>query len=139
MTANQRLIAALLLGWGCIDGIALAFAGLPRSWMASIHAALGLGTMPQEPITGYLARSTCLLYALYGVLLIGISLDVRRYWKLIRILAFAAVIHGLLVMANAFGEGMPFWWGPAEGTGIVLGGLMLLLFQSKGAFTLRVK
>jgi hypothetical protein len=43
--------------------LALPFVFVPRAWMDSIHRGwLDMGPLPAEPIAGYLARSTSMLY-----------------------------------------------------------------------------
>jgi hypothetical protein len=128
--SDQR---AKLLQWylrllGTIDCLALVVAFLPRSWIAGSHVALGLGDFPAEPVTGYLARSASLLYGLHGLVVLYVSQDVRRYARLIRFLAYVALVHGALLIWIDNVEGMPAWWTWSEGP----------LLAASGAFTLLI-
>jgi hypothetical protein len=117
----------LLRACGLIDLAALLIAFIPSSWIISFHGHLGMGHFPEETIALYLARSSSLLYAVHGVLLIFVSLDVVRYLPLIRLLAWLAIAHGfLLIVVDSF-VGMPWWWTVAEGTLLGSWGTLVLL------------
>ena len=102
---------------------------LPREWIQSLCAGLTGAEFPAVPVAWYLARSTSLLYALHGALVVFASCDVLRYWPLIRFLALASMIHGGLILAIDLSAGMPGWWSVIEGpcfavTGLIMLGLM---------------
>lgn len=109
MTA-ERLLKLLL--WACGLGCAVSLFPLymPTSWMAAGHEWLGMGEFPDKPITPYLARLTSGLYALYGILVLVMATDVRRYAPLISVQA--VLILGLALSGGAFGwpSGIPKWW-----------------------------
>ncbi|HQR07268.1 MAG TPA: hypothetical protein PLN21_10625 [Gemmatales bacterium] len=67
---RKKLLIILLRACGLIDFLALAFALIPFSWIISLHGQLGMGPFPEETVALYLARSSSLMYALHGVLLI---------------------------------------------------------------------
>ena len=87
----------------------------PRSWIERVHLSLGLGSLPTEPIVGYLARCTSIWYVTYGLLLWFISFDVERYTILIMFIALTMFAQGLIVMGIDLAEGMPWWWIALEG------------------------
>jgi hypothetical protein len=77
---SERALQLILRVMGSSSLLALFFIGVPHSWMESIHASLGMGQLPDEPVVGYLARSTAAFYAIVGglfwVVAFGIVLSV---------------------------------------------------------------
>lgn len=118
-----------LLAFGGLDCLAFAAVWMPHELMNAIHHRCGLGDLPRVPIVGYLARTTSLLYMLHGATILFLLTDVRRYWPLIRFLAFAAVVHGAILAAIDSIEGLPLWWRITEGSCISLTGLTVLFLQ----------
>ncbi|MGE0760459.1 MAG: hypothetical protein AB7F89_08295 [Pirellulaceae bacterium] len=129
--ASTSCVAWVLRVLGLIDTLALLAVVMPRSGMAMLHAWAGLGTLPDGPVVGYLARSASALYALHGLLVVFLSFDVLRYWRLIRFFATAALFHGLVMLAVDLGEGMPIWWTMSEGPIFSLTGVAVLVAQSR--------
>jgi hypothetical protein len=128
--AARELLVVLLRAFGLLDLSALVAVFLPLPWMAAAHAWLGLGTMPEGPLVGYLARSASALYALHGALVLFLSFDVRRYWRVITFLAAAAVVHGIIMLGIDLAEGMPWWWKAFEGWGFAATGVVVLAAQA---------
>src|SRR5688500_16448846 len=91
---NARRLATLLRGLGVFDSCAAIAVVAPRAWLAGAHAWLGLGVLPDTPVVNYLIRSASALYALFGLVMVVLSYDVRRYWQLIGFLSWAALVHG---------------------------------------------
>ena len=110
----ERYLRILLIATGLVMLLAFTAMVMPRGWMAAIHAWLGLGPFPDQPIATYLARTTSGLYGLLGVLLLLGATDVRRYSAMIA--TAAAGIAGLAVVAMAFApiDGMPWWWSAGD-------------------------
>ena len=50
-------------------------------------ATCDLAPFPSDTITHYLARSSSIMYAVHGLLLIFVSFDIKRYMPLIKLLA----------------------------------------------------
>ena len=73
----------MLRFFGTMSLLAIPFIFVPYSVMDDIHQQLQLGTLPDEPIVGYLARSLSAFYALVGALFWKISFDLRRYRSLL--------------------------------------------------------
>jgi hypothetical protein len=73
---SERHLALLLRGIGCLDLLALIAVVMPRHWMDVAHQWAGLGSIPREPIVGYLARTASALYALHGAMVLFMSFDV---------------------------------------------------------------
>jgi hypothetical protein len=127
--SGERVLVVVLRAFGALDLLALGAVLMPQPWMASAHAWLGLGALPEAPIVGYLARSASVLYALHGALVLFISFDVRRYWRLITFLAVAALVHGIIMAGIDFAVGMPRPWAVAEGPCFAATGAVVLLLQ----------
>lgn len=119
----------LLRGLGVVNVAAAGAVLAPRRWLAECHEWIGLGTFPSAPIAGYLARSTSLWFASFGVLLWFVSRDIERYSSLIAFLGWAMMVQGVVVLGIDCAEGLPLWWIAMEGpTCVMLGfGLLLLL------------
>jgi hypothetical protein len=114
-TWTERLLRFLLRYIGGVALLALIAVFMPYDWMNHIHQALGMGTLPSEPIVGYLARSLSLFYALLGGLLIFFSFNPRRYRMAICFLGAAFLFFGIVMLGVDFSEGMPGFWKIVEG------------------------
>jgi len=119
-----RFSAAVLLG-------ALVPVVMPHAWMDAIHRALGMGELPETPLTGYLTRSLSLFYAYHGGLLLFISFDVRRYLPLVQCLAGISLAFGVALLAIDAAVGMPTFWTAAEGPFVVLLSVVLFALARK--------
>ena len=88
MTADRLLLWLLRVNAGVLL-LAFPCALLPFAWMDAVHReALGLGSLPDVPITPYLARSLSLLYALHGAIVLGVTHDWPRYRPVVPFLAY---------------------------------------------------
>jgi hypothetical protein len=114
---DARRLAWLLRGLGAFDSCAAVAVVAPRAWLADAHAWLGLGALPDTPVVNYLMRSASALYALFGVIMVLLSFDVRRYWRLIGFLNWAALVHGAVIVWIGIAAGLPAWWPALEGIG----------------------
>lgn len=124
-----RRLALVLRGLGLLDFMALFVVVAPGSWIDLAHQWAGLGALPSDPIVGYLARSASALYALHGALIVFLSFDVSRYERLIRFLAWAAVVHGAVILGIDVAQQMPAFWRYAEGPAFAATGLVVLGLQ----------
>jgi hypothetical protein len=129
VTKPQPALVVVLRFFGALDSLALITVFLPQSWMSVAHAFLGLGTLPDTPIVGYLTRSTSALYALHGAMILFVSFDVQRYWRLITFLAVAALVHGAVMLGIDLAVGMPWYWTLFEGPGFAATGVIVLIAQ----------
>lgn len=127
----EWMLRIALLAFGGLDCLALVAVWMPHDVMNAIHHQCGLGDLPRVPIVGYLARTASLLYVLHGAMILFLVTDVRRYWPLIRFLAFAAIVHGVILAAIDSIEGLPLWWRLIEGSCVALTGLTVLFLQRK--------
>lgn len=127
--AKQRGLVIVLRILGTIDALAVLAIFLPQSWMATAHAWLGMGKLPDQPIIDYLTRSASALYALHGAMILFVSTDVERYAPLIKFLAVAALVHGVVLFLIDVAAGMPAWWRFLEGPAIAAMGTVVLMMQ----------
>ncbi|MCA9141543.1 MAG: hypothetical protein H6823_17955 [Planctomycetaceae bacterium] len=117
---------------GSIDMLAFVAVVMPTAWIQWGHHWSGLGEFPTAPIASYLARSASALYALHGLMVVYMSLDVRRYWPLIRLLARLSIAHGIVMLSIDLAVGMPVWWTVLEGPAFAVTGLIVLATQYWG-------
>lgn len=123
-----------LIGCGLMVATLAVF--LPRSTMAMVHRWLGLGEFPDGPITIYLARSTSLLYAIHGGLMLFVSLDIKRYWPLVSVFGWLHVAIGIAMFWIDWTAPMPIYWIAGEGIPIALAGLLILWCWRRASPTL---
>ena len=124
---EKALVVVLRFG-GVLLLTAVIPAVMPFAWMDLIHRQLGMGELPEMPITGYLTRSLSAFYALHGVVVLFVSLDVRRYLPVVNCLAALCIVFGAGMTILDVWVGMPLPWVLGEGPSIiVLGGVLLWL------------
>jgi hypothetical protein len=120
----------MLLQWGgTVSLFALVAVFMPYAWMDNIHRAIGMGSLPSQPIVGYLARSLSLFYALMGGLLLLCSFDIPRYRVLLRYLSIAFVFFGMVVLGIDYFEGMPDYWRRFEGPFVIAYGIAMTVLM----------
>jgi hypothetical protein len=108
-----RLTAVFLI-------IALGAAIMPYAWMNAIHGWLGLGTLADEPVVGYLARSLSALYAFLGAISWFLSRDVRRHVPLLRFVVPMTALYGALLVAIDIAVELPLWWSLSEALSLLV-------------------
>ena len=128
---RKKLLILLLRACGLLDMLALLVALIPSSWIIALHGHLGLDRFPDESIALYLARSSSLMYAIHGLVLIFLSFSIERYLPLIRLLAGIALIHGLLLIAIDLSTAMHWWWICGEGPLLLAWGTLVLLITKQ--------
>jgi hypothetical protein len=111
---------------GCGLMVAMIPMCFPRALMATIHGWLGLGEFPDAPITLYLARSTSLMYAVHGTLMLFVSFDVKRYWPMVAVFGWLHVLIGVVMFCIDWTSPMPLYWIAGEGIPIALAGLLIV-------------
>lgn len=125
---SERLLRFLLRYTGTVSLLAMVAVFMPYTWMDATHQWLGMGTLPPEPVVGYLARSLSLFYAFLGGLLWVCSFDLPRHRPVLCYLGAAFICFGLVMWGVDFVEGMPGFWKHGEGPIVItLGSLILLL------------
>jgi hypothetical protein len=123
----ERILRCMIRCLGAVSMLALIAVFIPYHWMDSIHRALGMGTLPPEPIVGYLARSLSLFYALMGGLFLLCSFDLHRYRLVVCYLGAAFVFFGAVIWGVDFAEGMPGYWKTVEGPMVLIFGIVIFL------------
>ena len=93
---------------------------MPFEWMTEIHRYLGMGELPGGPIMGYLTRSLSVMYAMHGAVELFVSLDVRRFSPVVKLIAALGILFGLWMTAMDVAVGMPIFWIVSEGPVIFL-------------------
>ena len=126
---NDRILAGLLRGLGAVDLLAVAVVFLSDEAIDTVIRSAGLDPLPVSPVVGYLIRSTSVLYALHGALLLGMAADVVRYRTLIRLLGWLAMIHGGLLFSIDLQADLPGWWRTVEGPTFALCGLAIVILS----------
>ncbi len=121
----ELLLRFLLRLMGSFSLSALIFVFVPHAWMNEIHRMLGMGELPNQPVVGYLARSTSAFYALSGGLFWALSFDLARYRPLLGYLAYGVIFLGWILLLVDWMEGMPLFWKLWEGPFVILFGLIL--------------
>ena len=110
MRNAERWLKLLLFLFGFPPVLAVIPFFMPTRWMAAVHQWLGMGLLPDKPIVDYLARYASAMSALYGLLLLLLITDVRRYAPVIKLQAITIMVFsgaGALLAGRA---GMPMWW-----------------------------
>jgi hypothetical protein len=110
MRNPERWLKVLLFLFGLPAVFALVPFVMPRSWMMDIHESIGMGTLPSKPIVEYLARYASGFSAFYGLLLLLLTTDVRRYAPIITFQAVTVIVLSTVIAIFARRGGMPSWW-----------------------------
>ncbi len=122
----EAALRFMLRFFGTMSLLAIPFIFVPYSVMDAIHQQLQLGTLPDEPIVGYLARSLSAFYALVGALFWKISFDLRRYQSLLIYLSGALAFLGGTLCFIDWWEGLPTAWRLWEGPFVIIAALAML-------------
>ena len=126
----RKVIVFLLRFLGINALLAFVFILMPFSWFQAIHEWMGLGEMPKAPIVGYLTRSLCMFYALFGAILIMVSLDIDHYHGLLRFFGILFPLIGLTILGIDHHEKLPLSWVISEGPfTIIFGAIFLWLLR----------
>ena len=131
MTNAERLLAAFLRVGGTVCALAIVAVFMPREWMALCHERLGLDALPEAPIVEYLARSTSLFYAIFGVVLWLLARDVRRLGGTIAAVGMGIMGCGAILLTIDLRSGLPPWWIGLEGPFVVLIGVVMVALQRR--------
>ncbi len=126
MISQDSIFRAFLRILGSGSLLALVFVAAPYAWMDAIHQGLGMGKLPEEPVVGYLARSTSAFYAVLGGLVWLVSFDLKRYRPVLAYLGATTVVFGLALGVIDWVERMPLFWKTVEGPIDVAFGIAIL-------------
>ena len=128
---TDKALKLLLRVMGSSSLLALVFVVAPYNWMDSIHSALGMGQLPDQPVVGYLARSTSAFYAALGGLFWVVSFDLVRHRQVLIYLGAAISLLGVVLLAVDWTEGMPSFWTVWEGPVVMTFGLAMLFLSRR--------
>lgn len=126
LNPRERLVQLLLRLIGLAVITAIIPMLFPRQWIEYLYNLTGLKEWPDQPISWYFARSLSLMYFAHGVMVLGLSTDVRRYWSLIQLLGWLNLAIGILLTVIDLVNDMPMWWTIIEGPSVIVGGCLLL-------------
>jgi len=128
---SAGILRFLLRYMGSVCLLALIAVFMPYHWMNAAHDWLGMGTLPKEPIVGYLTRSLSLVYALLGAFMWMCSFDLPRYRPIILFLGIVFIVFGVGVSIIDIAEGLPTHWKLAEGPIVVFWGVLMTVFAHR--------
>jgi hypothetical protein len=132
MTADRLLLLLLRLNAAVLLSAAPC-ALLPFGWMDATHRWLGLGPLPEAPITLYMARSLSLTYALHGAVVLGLTREWPRYRDFVPYLACLHIAFGCAIVAVDVSAGLPWWWAAGEGSSAGFGAVLLVVSRAAGS------
>lgn len=107
---RQRLQAWLLRLAGSVEILAFIAVVMPRSWMETAHAWLGLGVMPGGPLLMFMIRQASYTYGMHGISLWVIASNVERFRLLVLLNGIAFLVAGPVFFLIDYQSGMPLWW-----------------------------
>ena len=123
---REALLKLVLRVIGGFSLLALIFVVAPYSWMNTIHDRwLGMGELSNQPVVGYLARSTSAFYALLGGLMILVSRDPRTHREVLLYIAWAITALGVTLFFIDQAEGLPQVWRLWEGPFVAAFGVLI--------------
>lgn len=118
----QTILTWLLRVMGFLASLAIIAVVMPTSWIVAGAEWTDTAPFHDSPLTQYLTRSLSVLYALFGVLVLYIARDVRRYRDLIVFIGWLTMTLGILLTGVDFAVGMPAAWSWGEGPPTVVVG-----------------
>jgi hypothetical protein len=99
---------------------------MPRSWMESSHAWLGLGEMPAGAITMFMIRQASYTYGMHGISLWVLASDVKRFRPLVLLNGISFLLAAPVFFLIDYTAGLPLWWTVADTLGCGFIGAALL-------------
>jgi hypothetical protein len=125
MSADRLQVWLLRLA-GSTEILAFASVVIPRSWMETSHAWLGLGLMPDGPIIMFMIRQASYKYGMHGLSLWILASDVTRFRPLIRFNGISFLLAGPVFFLIDYHSGMPWFWTISDSLGCASFGAALL-------------
>lgn len=116
----EKVLRWVLVVLGAMAALAIVPAVMPTAWMEATSVWIGVEPLPRTPLTQYLTRSLSLVYAMFGVFILYLARDVRRYKSLLIFVARLTALLGVALTVLDFAVGMPPAWSWAEGPPTVL-------------------
>lgn len=128
---SRRLLAWLLRLAGTFEILAFIAVVMPRSWMETTHAWLGMGEISSSPLLMFMIRQASYTYGMHGVSLLVLASDVVRFRKLILLNGIAFLLAGPIFFWIDYTSGMPWWWTLADPLSCAVTGAALLLLSGR--------
>jgi len=129
---SDQLQSLILRLSGSVEVLAFLAVVMPRSWMVSSHAWLGLGDMPDGPLIMFMIRQASYVYGMHGVSLWVLASDVQRFQPMIVLNGISFTLAGAVFFAIDYSAGMPLWWTISDTLGCAFFGIALLLLNRFG-------
>lgn len=107
---RHRFLVWLLRLAGSIEILAFIAVVMPRSWMETAHAWLGMGDMPGGPLIMFMIRQASYTYGMHGISLWVIASNVERFRLLVLLNGIAFLVAGPVFFLIDYTSGMPLWW-----------------------------
>ena len=123
---RQRLQSWLLRVAGAVEILAFGAVVMPRSWMESSHAWLGLGEMPQGAVLMFMIRQASYVYGMHGISLWLLASDVIRFRPLILLNGISFLLAAPVFFIIDHTAGMPLYWTILDAAGCGFFGAALL-------------
>lgn len=120
MSRAERCLAWFLRIEAMMLMCALPAVVMPTEWMATIHAAVGLGELPRTPLVEYLTRSLSLVYAGWGPILIALSWDVKRHLPVLWVFSWMSLAFVPAIVILDVVAAMPLGWIVWEGVSVLV-------------------
>ena len=132
LESNQRLLSWLLRLAGSVEILAFISVVMPRSWMETSHAWLGLGEMPSGPIIMFMIRQASYAYGMHGLSLWVLASDVKRFRPLILFNGISFLLAAPTFFLIDYVSGMPWFWTAFDTLGCGFFGAALLYLDWRG-------
>jgi hypothetical protein len=123
---RKNLLAWLLRYIGVLEMLAFLAVVMPRAWMETSHAWLGLGSMPEGAVLMFLIRQASYAYGMHGLSLWIIASDLTRFRTLVLFNGISFVLAGPVFFLIDHMSGMPSWWTAIDGPSCALFGIAML-------------
>ena len=123
---RERLLVWLLRLAGAVEILAFIAVVMPRSWMETSHAWLGLGQMPDGPLLMFMIRQASYTYGVHGLSLWLIASDVKRFRPFVIFNGGAFLVAAPVFLLIDLTSGMPLWWALSDPASCGLFGIALL-------------
>jgi hypothetical protein len=125
----RQLQSWLLRVAGSVEILSFVSVVMPRAWMETSHAWLGLGEMPEGPVIMFMIRQASYAYGMHGVSLWILASDVIRFRSLIRFNGISFLLAGPVFFLIHYHSGMPWYWTISDSFACAAFGAALLLLD----------
>ena len=130
---RERLLSWVLRGVGATEVLAFFAVVMPRSWMETSHAWLGLGEMPGGPLIMFMIRQASYVYGMHGLSLWVLASDVDRFRPLVIFNGISFLLAAPVFLLIDYTSGVPAWWTAVDTLGCGSFGAALLWLSRGGA------